>query len=82
MTCAAGFNVSVLGPATTGLTQHLAQLPLFSGMLLRGITCLLFVMTVMFYLIIKVKRMRADGQVRTEQSMQAITIWPLPAVIN
>lgn len=71
LTCAAGFNVSVLGPATTGLTQHLAQLPLFSGMLLRGITCLLFVMTVMFYLIIKVKRMRADGQVRTEQSMQS-----------
>ena len=73
LTCAAGFNVSVLGPATTGLTQHLAQLPLFSGMLLRGITCLLFVMTVMVYLIIKVKRMRADGQVRSEHTLQSDT---------
>lgn len=73
LTCAAGFNVSVLGPATTGLTQHLAQLPLFSGMLLRGITCLLFVITVMVYLIIQVKRLRADGQVRSEQMVQSDT---------
>lgn len=67
LTCAAGFNVAVLGPATTGLTQHLAQLPLFSGMLLRGITCLLFVLTVMIYLIISVKRSRLNGEVRAEQ---------------
>ncbi|NWA62861.1 YfcC family protein [Pantoea sp. B9002] len=70
LTCAAGFNVAVLGPATTGLTQHLAQLPLFSGMLLRGITCLLFVLTVMSYLIISVKRARNNGEVRVEQNAQ------------
>jgi uncharacterized ion transporter superfamily protein YfcC len=70
LTCAAGFNVAVLGPATTGLTQHLAQLPLFSGMLLRGITCLLFVITVMTYLIISVKRARNNGEVRIEQTAQ------------
>lgn len=70
LTCAAGFNVAVLGPATTGLTQHLAQLPLFSGMLLRGITCLLFVLTVMTYLIISVKRARNNGEVRIEQTAQ------------
>lgn len=70
LTCAAGFNVAVLGPATTGLTQHLAQLPLFSGMLLRGITCLLFVLTVMIYLIISVKRARNNGEVRIEQTSQ------------
>lgn len=70
LTCAAGFNVAVLGPATTGLTQHLAQLPLFSGMLLRGITCLLFVLTVMIYLIISVKRSRSNGEVRAEQTAQ------------
>jgi len=71
LTCAAGYNVAILNPATTGLTQHLAQLPLFSGMLLRGITCLLFVLTVMVYLIIKVKRLRAEGQVRAEQPVQS-----------
>lgn len=71
LTCAAGFNVSVLGPATTGLTQHLEQLPLFSGMLLRGITCLLFVLTVAAYLIISVRRMRRDGQLRPEQPVHA-----------
>ncbi|WP_343550587.1 Na+/H+ antiporter NhaC family protein [Pantoea sp.] len=70
LTCAAGFNVAVLGPATTGLTQHLAQLPLFSGMLLRGITCLLFVLTVMIYLIISVKRARNNGELRAEQTAQ------------
>jgi len=70
LTCAAGFNVAVLGPATTGLTQHLAQLPLFSGMLLRGITSLLFVLTVMTYLIISVKRARNNGEVRIEQIAQ------------
>jgi len=70
LTCAAGFNVAVLGPATAGLTQHLAQLPLFSGMLLRGITCLLFVLTVMTYLIISVKRARNNGEVRIEQTAQ------------
>ncbi|MCA1177532.1 MULTISPECIES: YfcC family protein [unclassified Pantoea] len=70
LTCAAGFNVAFLGPATTGLTQHLAQLPLFSGMLLRGITNLLFVLTVAIYLIITVKRMRKNGQVRVDTAVE------------
>ena len=71
LTCAAGFNVAFLGPATTGLTQHLAQLPLFSGMLLRGITNLLFVLTVAIYLIITVKRMRKNGQVRADSAVES-----------
>ncbi|MDZ7278525.1 YfcC family protein [Pantoea eucrina] len=69
LTCAAGFNVAFLGPATTGMTQHLAQLPLFSGMLLRGITNGLFVVTVAIYLMIAVKRMRKNGQVRADISL-------------
>jgi uncharacterized ion transporter superfamily protein YfcC len=68
LTCAAGFNVAILNPATTGLTQHLAQLPLFSGMLLRGITCLLFVVSAVAYLIWSIRRARQDGHLRPKQA--------------
>ena len=64
LTCAAGFNVAVLGPTTTGLTQHLAQLPLFSGMLLRGLTFLLFISTAAAYLIWSVRKVRRAGNGR------------------
>ncbi|ORM72290.1 hypothetical protein HA48_14955 [Pantoea wallisii] len=67
LTCAAGFNVAILNPATTGLTQHLAQLPLFSGMLLRGLTCLLFVLTAVIYLIWSIRRTRQQGMLRPSQ---------------
>ncbi|WP_313686950.1 YfcC family protein [Pantoea sp.] len=68
LSCAAGFNVSVLGPATTGLTQHLAQLPIFSGMLLRGITFLLFALSAMAYLIWSVRKARREGHLRPQQA--------------
>lgn len=64
LTCAAGFNVAILNPATTGLTQHLAQLPMFSGMLLRGFTCLLFVLSAVIYILWAVHRMRQQGALR------------------
>ncbi len=32
-----GFNTAILSPATTGLSQRLAELPLFSGMELRAV---------------------------------------------
>lgn len=78
LTCAAGFNVAILNPATTGLTQHLAQLPLFSGMLLRGLTCLLFVMTAVIYLVWSIRRARKQGFLRPQsdslpESTQQIT---------
>ena len=68
LSCAAGFNVSVLGPATTGLTQHLAQLPIFSGMLLRGITFLLFALSAIAYLIWSVRKARREGHLRPQQA--------------
>ncbi|OTG85365.1 hypothetical protein B9T31_12900 [Acinetobacter sp. ANC 4558] len=66
LTCAAGFNVAILNPATTGLTQHLAQLPLFSGMLLRGFTCFFFVLVVVIFLIFSVRRARRQGHIRPQ----------------
>ncbi len=77
LTCAAGFNVAILSPATTGLTQHLAQLPLFSGILLRGITCLLFVFSAVIYLICSVRRWRRAGNARpihTPETDNALTV--------
>lgn len=71
LTCASGFNVAILNPATTGLTQHLAQLPLFSGMLLRGLTCLLFVSTAVGYLIWHVRRERLQGRGRPQLDTSA-----------
>ncbi|WP_017346636.1 Na+/H+ antiporter NhaC family protein [Pantoea sp. A4] len=66
LSCAAGFNVAVLGPTTTGLTQHLAQLPLFSGMLLRGLTFLLFILTAVIYMIWAFRRSRREGNLRPQ----------------
>ncbi|WP_034948018.1 YfcC family protein [Erwinia oleae] len=71
LTCAAGFNVAIMNPATTGLTQHLAQLPLFSGMLLRGLTCLLFVVSAVLFLIRSLRRARREGNLRPTQPIEA-----------
>lgn len=77
LTCAAGYNVAILNPATTGLTQHLAQLPLFSGMLLRALTCLLFVVSAALYLIHAVRRARRNGECRPAMSAAAESIAPV-----
>ncbi|WP_409076232.1 YfcC family protein (plasmid) [Pantoea sp. C3] len=78
LTCAAGFNVAILNPGTTGLTQHLAQLPLFSGMLLRSLTFLMFIITAVVYLIWSVRRARKQGHLRpdltaTNEPVEAVT---------
>lgn len=64
LTCAAGFNVAISSPATTGLTQRLAQLPLFSGMGLRSVTCGLFVIATLVFLTIYLRVCRRRGEVR------------------
>lgn len=74
LTCAAGFNVAILNPGTTGLTQHLAQLPLFSGMLLRSLTFLLFIVTAVGYLVWSVRRARLQGHLRPEQAASAANV--------
>ena len=44
-----GFGLSPINPYTVGLGQKLAQIPLFSGSLLRSILCLVALSVVCFY---------------------------------
>lgn len=45
-----GFNVAILNPITTGLSQRLAELPVFSGMGLRVAAWLAFLVTALIFL--------------------------------
>lgn len=53
-----GFNVSVLNPATTGLSQRLAELPIFSGIELRIVIYLLFLISTFAFLTITMRAYR------------------------
>lgn len=66
LTCASGFNVALTNPVTTGLTQRLAQLPLFSGFGLRGITSALFILACIAFLMIYMRKCRKNGEKRPE----------------
>ena len=56
-----GFNVAILSPQTTGLTQRMAELPLFSGMGLRAIANLAFVIAAMVFLVLAARRFRRES---------------------
>lgn len=64
LTCASGFNIAVTNPVTTGLTQRLAQLPLFSGIGLRGITSALFILACIVFLTLYMRACRRNGEKR------------------
>lgn len=66
LTCASGFNVALTNPVTTGLTQRLAQLPLFSGFGLRGITSGLFILACIVFLTVYMRACRKKGEKRPE----------------
>ena len=66
LTCASGFNVALTNPVTTGLTQRLAHLPLFSGFGLRGITSALFILACIVFLTLYVRACRKNGERRPE----------------
>lgn len=67
LSSAAGFNVAITNPATTGLTQRLAQLPLFSGIGFRGATCALFVVAALIFLTVYARHCRRHGEQRPTQ---------------
>lgn len=54
-----GFNSAVLSPLTTGLSQRLAELPLFSGMELRAVVGLCFLLATILFLAFYARRCRA-----------------------
>ncbi|WP_050983010.1 hypothetical protein [Cupriavidus basilensis] len=55
-----GFNSAVLNPATTGISQRLAELPMFSGIGFRAVVYALFVIATMGFLILKVRAYRRN----------------------
>ncbi len=56
----AGFNVGFLNPYSLGIAQSIAELPLFSGMLLRVITFIIIVGVTIYYTWRYAKKVLAD----------------------
>ncbi len=57
-----GFNSGVLNPVTTGLSQRLAELPMFSGIAFRSAVYVLFVIATIGFLIVNVRAYRRNPQ--------------------
>lgn len=56
----AGFNTSIAFPGTLGLSQQIAELPLFSGIGYRTIIYLSFVLVTILYIIRYARKLRKD----------------------
>ncbi|MGI4983138.1 MAG: YfcC family protein, partial [Janthinobacterium lividum] len=57
----AGFNAAVLNPGTTGLSQRLGELPLFSGMGLRSAIYVAFTIVTLIFLTLYARHCRRHG---------------------
>lgn len=56
-----GFNTAILNPATTGLSQRLAGLPIYSGMTFRIVIFLCFMLATIFFLIARTRAYRTSS---------------------
>ncbi|MEM5314694.1 YfcC family protein [Paraburkholderia sp. JHI869] len=59
-----GFNTAILNPVTTGLSQRLAGLPMFSGMSFRVVVYLVFVFATAIFLVARTRAYRLSGEAR------------------
>lgn len=57
----AGFNTGILNPVTTGLSQRLAGLPMFSGMKFRICIYIAFLVATIIFLIVRIRAHRLHG---------------------
>ncbi|RDU98894.1 YfcC family protein [Trinickia dinghuensis] len=57
-----GFNTAILNPVTTGLSQRLAGLPMFSGMSFRIAVYLVFALATAVFLAIRTRAYRVSGE--------------------
>lgn len=57
----AGFNTGILNPVTTGLSQRLAGLPMFSGMTFRVCVYIAFVVATIVFLLARIRADRING---------------------
>ncbi|CAB3777997.1 hypothetical protein LMG28688_00489 [Paraburkholderia caffeinitolerans] len=59
-----GFNTAILNPVTTGLSQRLAGLPMFSGMSFRIGVYVVFVIATVLFLIARTRAYRRSGEAK------------------
>jgi uncharacterized ion transporter superfamily protein YfcC len=59
-----GFNTAILNPVTTGLSQRLAGLPMFSGMAFRVMVYLVFVLATAVFLVVRTRTYRLSGEAK------------------
>lgn len=57
----AGFNTGILNPVTTGFSQRLAGLPMFSGMTFRVCIYVAFVVATVIFLIVRIRAHQITG---------------------
>lgn len=71
----AGFNTGILNPVTTGLTQSLAGLPMFSGMAFRVCIYIAFLIVTIAFLIVRIRTHQSQSR-GAVQSVAAVTPAP------
>ena len=70
-----GFGLSPINPYTVGLGQKLAQIPLFSGSLLRSILCLVALSVVCFYNLRYLKKLESKTVVpASEEELKGLKL--------
>lgn len=74
----AGFNTGILNPVTTGLTQRLAGLPMFSGMAFRVCIYIAFLIVTIVFLIVRIRAHQSQSPLRSAaQSVAAVQPSPM-----
>ena len=76
-----GFNTGILNPVTTGLSQRLADLPMFSGMPFRACIYVAFVVTTIVFLILRVRALKRRGAAASASMPEQGGAAPLPPVL-
>ncbi|WP_279571364.1 hypothetical protein [Paraburkholderia sp. BL10I2N1] len=61
----AGFNIAIFNPVTTGMSQRLAGLPMFSGMTFRVCICIAFLVVTIIFLVVQIRPYRMSGAAKS-----------------
>ncbi|WP_224788544.1 YfcC family protein [Pandoraea terrae] len=75
----AGFNMAILNPVTTGLSQRLAGLPMFSGMPFRVGIYICFLLATLVFLIARIRAHRKAGVAQSVAMKGAEPAQPSPS---
>ncbi|MPV70631.1 YfcC family protein [Burkholderia sp. BE17] len=72
----AGFNTGILNPVTTGLSQRLAGLPMFSGMTFRVCIYVAFLAATVIFLVVRIRACRMNGATISDSTTRAADTLP------